>query len=160
MTLNEKKYKNAVLYFIKYCNNQYLGATKLNKLFYYLDFINHRDRKESVTGDIYIHNHYGPTPSALQGVLSGMIEDDDIEVTQDPFADSHKKSFAIKKGVLDESVFSGEEKVLLRSVCGEFLDWSTDKIVEQTHLEAPWFYSKPLEKVNYEYSSDIEFFED
>jgi hypothetical protein len=38
------------------------------------------------------------------------------------------------------------------------LDWSTDKIVSQTHLEAPWFYSKPYEIVDYAYSKDIDFF--
>ena len=65
----------------------------------------------------------------------------------------------IQKKNPDESVFTSDEKKLLKSVCEEFLDWSTDKIVEQTHLEAPWFYSKPFEKVNYDYSSDIEFFE-
>jgi len=159
MGLNQSKYKNAVLYFIKYCNNKYLGATKLNKLFYYLDFINYRDRKEPVTGDFYIHNHYGPTPSALNNILSEMVEKGEIEIKKDPFEDSYVASFAIKKEP-DESVFSKEEKKLLKSICGEFLDWSTDKIVEQTHLESPWFYSKPFEKVDYNYSSDIDFFND
>jgi len=157
MALNKSKYKNAVLYFIKYCNNQYLGLTKLNKLFYYLDFINYRDRKSSVTDDIYIHNLHGPTPNNLNGILSKMAEDGEIEITKNPFEDSHAISFTLKKDP-DENVFTNDEKKLLKSVCGEFLDWSTDKIVEQTHLEAPWFYSKPLEKVDYNYSSDIEFF--
>ncbi len=157
MALHKEKYKNAVLYFIKYCNNQYLGATKLNKLFYYFDFINYRDKKESVTGDIYIHNHYGPTPSNLNEILSEMVENRDITITKDPFEDSHTASFVAEKNP-EEGVFDSEERELLKSICGEFLDWSTDKIVEQTHLEAPWFYSKPFEKVDYEYSSDIEFF--
>lgn len=158
MVLHKIKYKNAALYFMKYCNNQYLGATKLNKLFYYLDFINYRDRKKSVTGDFYIHNHYGPTPNTLNSILSEMVEDKEIEITKDPFEDSHAISFSIKKNP-NEDVFSIKEKELLKSVCGEFLDWSTPKIVEQTHLESPWFYSKPFEKVNYAYSSDIEFFD-
>ena len=157
MDINKKKYENAVLYFIKYCNNQYLGATKLNKLFYYLDFINYRDRKSSVTGDVYIHNHYGPTPSNLDTILSKMVESGKIEIAKDPFGDSYTTSFVIKKDP-DEDAFTGDEKGLLKSVCAEFLDWSTDKIVEQTHLESPWFYSKPFEEVNYKYSSDIEFF--
>jgi len=158
MALNKSKYKNAILYFIKYCNNQYLGNTKLNKLLYYLDFINYRDRKKSVTGDFYIHNHYGPTSANINSILSEMKDDGEIEATEEAFRDSHVKSFIQKKNP-DESVFTSDEKKLLKSVCEEFLDWSTDKIVEQTHLEAPWFYSKPFEKVNYDYSSDIEFFE-
>lgn len=157
MALNKSKYKNAALYFMKYCNNQYLGSTKLNKLFYYLDFVNYRDRKISVTGDFYIHNHYGPTPSSFDSILSEMVGSKEIEVIKDPCGDSHTTSFIVKKDP-DENVFDKEEKKLLKSICKEFLDWSTDKIVEQTHLESPWFYSKPFEKVDYNYSSDIDFF--
>ena len=62
--------------------------------------------------------------------------------------------------MLMKKSFNEEEKVLLKNICKEFLDWSTDKIVEQTHLESPWFYSKPFEKVDYKYSSDIDFFTD
>ena len=159
MALNKIKYENAILYFIKYCNNKYLGATKLNKLLYYLDFINYRDRKDSVTGDFYIHNHYGPTPSKVNVVISEMLERGDIEVKKDPFENSHSTSFNIKKDV-DEKVFDKKEQELLKNICKEFSDWSTDKIVEQTHLESPWFYSKPFERVDYKYSSDIEFFND
>ena len=158
MVLNKSKYKNAILYFIKYCNNQYLGDTKLNKLLYYLDFINYRDKKKSVTGDFYTHNHYGPTPANIGSILSEMRGNGEIEATEEAFRDSHATSFTIKKNP-EEGVFTGREKELLKSICGEFLDWSTDKIVEQTHLEAPWFYSKPFERVDYDYSSDIEFFE-
>ena len=56
--IDERAYKNAVLFFIKYCNNQYLHATKLNKLLYYLNFVYFRDDKKSVTGDVYIHQGY------------------------------------------------------------------------------------------------------
>ena len=58
--LKKEKYINALLYFIAHCGNEKLGITKLNKLFYYLDFISYRDRKESVTGEIYKHLPMGP----------------------------------------------------------------------------------------------------
>ena len=45
-----EKFKNAILYFVRYCNTKDLGATKLNKLMYYLDFLHYRDFKVSVTG--------------------------------------------------------------------------------------------------------------
>ena len=55
--MNKQKYKNAILYFIKYHNknNHSLDYEKLSQLLYYLDFINYRDKKESITGDFYIH---------------------------------------------------------------------------------------------------------
>ena len=87
-----------------------------------------------------------------------MAENKEIEIKKDPFEDSHTITFKTIKDI-DEKVFNKEEKELLKNICKEFLDWSTDKIVEQTHLESPWFYSKPFEKVDYKYSSDIDFFE-
>lgn len=65
-TLNKEKYTNALLYFITECGNEKLGIMKLNKLFYYLDFISYRDRKASVTGETYVHLPKGPLASSLE----------------------------------------------------------------------------------------------
>jgi uncharacterized phage-associated protein len=157
--VNERLYKNAVLYFIKYCNNQYLGKTKLNKLLYYLDFIWFRDNKTSITGDIYVHQEYGPVPAHSEEILADLKSEGAIDAEAIAHKDGEKIKFKIKNEKLfDENVFSSEQKNLLKQICGEFGSWSTDKIVNQTHLEAPWFFSKPLEIVDYSYSKDIDFF--
>jgi uncharacterized phage-associated protein len=153
--LNAAKYNNAILYLLKYCNNRYLGATKLNKLLYYLDFISYRDRKKSVTGDWYIHKDYGPVPDAIDDVLANLKLSEKITVTQIPYKDGEK--FEYKPLVEpDLRVFDDTEKALLENICKEFHMWSTDQIVNQTHLEAPWFYSKPYDRVDYAYASDID----
>ncbi|MCX6720739.1 MAG: Panacea domain-containing protein [Candidatus Staskawiczbacteria bacterium] len=157
--INEAVYKNAVLYFIKYCNNQYLHSTKLNKLLYYLDFIYFRDNKKSVTGDIYIHQGYGPVPSQADNILTVLKNDGAISTEVVSFKDGELIQFELKdQKKFDESVFAPDQKKLLKQICDEFGNWPTDKIVAQTHLEAPWFYSKPYEVVDYTYAKDIEFF--
>ena len=157
--INERLYKNAVLYFVKYCNNQYLHATKLNKLLYYLDFIFFRDHKKPVTGDIYIHEGYGPVPSRIDEVLATLKSEGAIDITSVDYRDGDLIQFELKDANrLDESVFLAEHKKLLKQICDEFGNWPTEKIVAQTHLEAPWFYSKPYEIVDYAYSRDIDFF--
>lgn len=158
-TIDERIYNNAVLYFIKYCNNQYLHATKLNKLLYYLDFIYFRDHKETVTGDIYIHQGYGPVPSRIDEILSKLKTEGVIDTNTVDYKDGEMISFEIKDSKrLDESAFSSNQKKLLKQICDEFGNWPTEKIVAQTHLEAPWFYSKPYEIVDYAYARDIDFF--
>lgn len=155
--VNNEKYLNAILYFVKYCNNQYLGATKLNKLLYYLDFISFRDRKNSVTGDVYLHKQYGPVPEAVDIILSELNEKSLLKIERLAYKDND----TFKYTALSEpemSKFDDYEKELLEKICKEFSLWSTDKIVNQTHLEAPWFYSKPYDKVDYNYAKDIEFF--
>lgn len=157
--LDERVYKNAILYFIKYCNNQYLHATKLNKLLYYLDFIHFRDHKKPVTGDVYIHQEYGPIPSHIEEMLVNLKTEGIINTETVDYKDGELIRFELKNPKkLDESVFLPEQKNLLKKICDEFGNWSTEKIVAQTHLEAPWFYSKPYEIVDYTYARDIDFF--
>lgn len=159
--IDELLYKNAVLYFLKYCNNRYLGKTKLNKLLYYLDFISFRDHKKTVTGDVYIHQEYGPVPATVEEILTSLKTQGVIDAKAIPHKDGEKIKFEIKDSkFFDENVFSNQQKELLKKICDEFGAWTTDKIVTQTHLEAPWFFSKPLEIVDYKYSKDIDFFRD
>ena len=157
--LDERAYKNAVLYFIKYCNNQYLHATKLNKLLYYFDFISFRDYEKSVTGDVYIHKGYGPVPARIDEILAKLKSEGAIDTEAIPHNDTEMVNFTLKDETqFDESAFSRDQKKLLKKICDEFGNWPTEKIVAQTHLEAPWFYSKPYEVVDYAYARDIDFF--
>lgn len=155
--LAHEKYANALLYFIKYCNNEFLGVTKLNKLMYYLDFISYRDRKQTVTGDEYLHVQYGPVPESINLVLTELNEKGQIQISREPYKDNNKVVFELSKEP-NLKVFDEYEMSLLNNICKEFSLWPTDKIVEQTHLEAPWFYSKPFKKVDFGYSKDIDFF--
>lgn len=155
--VNEEKYINAMLYFFKYCNNQYLGITKLSKLFYYLDFISYRDKECLVTEDIYVHKQYGPVPENIDVILAELNQDEVIEVEMIPYKDGTTFRYKALKGP-NLSVFNTYEKQLLEKISKEFYSWSTDKIVAQTHLEAPWFYSEPYDKVDYNYAKDIDFF--
>ena len=93
--LNEQAYKNAVLYFIKYCNNKYLHATKLNKLLYYLDFISFRDHKKPLTGDVYIHQGYGPVPSRVDDILSQLKTSGAIDTEAVPHNESEMINFSL-----------------------------------------------------------------
>jgi len=154
-TINQAKYENAILYFVQHCNNQYLGATKLNKLLYYLDFLNYRDRGKSVTGDEYYHMQYGPIPSSVETVMSALCESEKIKVTGEPFKETMRKIYKAEEKP-DVTVFSKEEQELLVAICKEFKECSIDTIVAQTHLEAPWFYSMPHDKIDYEYAHSIE----
>lgn len=151
------KFKEAVLFLVQNCNNKYLGVTKLNKLLYYLDFISYRDRGVTVTGDIYIHKDYGPVPETVDEIISDLKQQKRLSTEVADYKEGYKfKLKALSEPNLEE--FEKYEKTLLEKICKEFLLWSTDKIVSQTHLEAPWFYSKPYDIVDFKYSNDIEFF--
>lgn len=159
MAINKQKYINALLYFVSNCSNEKLGITKLNKLFYYLDFISYRDKQESVTGETYLHLQMGPFASQLQEKIIKEAEKQKL-ITQD-------KDESIKFGkrnryqalaTPDVSIFSPYEKELLNYICVTFKDWNTDQIIAQTHSEAPWVFSEANKALDYKNADDIEFF--
>ena len=47
-----------------------MGITKLNKLFYYLDFISYRDRRKSITGEKYLPFPKGPFAASLEDEIA------------------------------------------------------------------------------------------
>ena len=157
-SINVEKYKGAILYFVENCNNRFLGYKKLNKLLYYLDFLNYRDRGESVTGDVYYNQEYGPVPSASINFVNMLVKENLLKINGDPYIEESKNKYKIYEniGKPDNSVFSKEEVDLLSNICREFKNYDTKKIVAQTHLEAPWFYAEPQQEIDYEYSSSIE----
>ena len=156
MGAQNKKYKNAVLYFINHCNNKYLGDTKLYKLLYYLDFAHYRDNKKSVTGDSYLHLDFGPVPQKAREIVADLVREKDIEKEEVLLEGGGHKVKYQARTTPAMSVFTKKEKDLLEQICEEFKNWSTSKIVTQTHLEAPWFYSLPGEKIKYKYAQDID----
>jgi len=159
MAIKKEKYINALLYFISHCSNEKLGITKLNKLFYYLDFISYRDSKESVTGETYLHLQMGPFASQLQDKIIREAEKQKL-ITQDEdesmkFGKRNRYQALTKP---DISIFSAYEKKLLDYICRTFKDWNTDQMIAQTHSEAPWVFSEANKSLDYKNADDIEFF--
>jgi len=157
-SVNKEKYTSALQYFIAECNNEKLGIVKLNKLFYYLDFISYRDTGKSVTGDTYKRLPKGPFAEHLDGVVKAAKKAKLIDCKQDESEKYGKRNRfqAVEKPEL--SVFSDYEKGLLKNLRDTFKKWSTDQMIAQTHTEAPWVFSIPNKPLNYKNSDDIEFF--
>ncbi|MCY3804511.1 MAG: Panacea domain-containing protein [Candidatus Saccharibacteria bacterium] len=155
---NSNKYKFAILYFILNCNNDFLGATKLNKLLYYLDFISYRDRGHSVTGESYVNKPYGLVPKDIENQLNRLQSEGCIKIVNKPYESRHKTQFVIKNYGDQEysDIFEDYEQKLLDAICKQFKEWNTSMIVDQTHLEAPWVYSEDGKIVDYELSKDID----
>lgn len=70
--INEKKYKNVVLFFANKIKNGTLGKLKIMKLLYFLDFDFFEKYGESVTGDNYLRFENGPVPRMAEKILKEM----------------------------------------------------------------------------------------
>ena len=97
----------------------------------------------------------------MDEILASIKRDGIIDTKAVAYKDGELIQFELKnEDKVDENVFSVAQKELLKKICDEFGNWPTEKIVAQTHLEAPWFYSKPYEIVDYAYSRDIDLFKE
>lgn len=160
-SLNRDKYTNALLYFITECGNEKLGIMKLNKLFYYLDFVSFRDRGVSITGETYMHLPKGPYAASLEKDIIGAAKKSGlIDHKEDDSERFGKRNRFQALQEYDLSMFDGYEKSLLAGISKQFCDWSTDQMVAQTHTEAPWVFSQPSQALDYKNADDIEFFVD
>lgn len=159
MAIKRDKYINALLYFISRCGNKKLGITKLNKLFYYLDFISYRDRGLSVTGEVYKRLPMGPFASHLkEEIIINAEKRGLIKETEEESAKFGKRNNYKALTETDLSKFDAYEKELLEYLCITFKDWSSDQMIAQTHSEAPWVFSEPSKTLDYKNADDIEFF--
>jgi len=147
--INEKKYKNAILFFAKKIQNGTLGKLKLMKLLYYLDFDFFEKYGNSVTGDEYLRFENGPVPRMAEKMIKKM-DGREIKIT-------HKK---IKQGLNDQqyiealddfdiNVFSKEEILILEDVASKWEKFSGSEMKTATHGEAPWISTKPDEVIDY-----------
>jgi uncharacterized phage-associated protein len=156
MALSTTKYQQALVFFVTNCNNNRLGLVKLNKLFYYLDFISYRDRSTPVTNETYIHLQMGPLAKNLENQIEQAVQHGLISVAEKESDKYGTRNMYKPVASVDLSVFDEYEKKLLHEICKEFSTWSTDKMIAQTHTEAPWVYSEPNKKIDYELAEDIE----
>lgn len=157
-TLKKEKYLNALLYFISECGNEKLGIMKLNKLFYYLDFISYRDRKETVTGEKYLPFPKGPFAASLEAEIAYAQKEKALDRQKDKSEKYGERNRFRALKSYNLSVFTEYEKELLRYLCEQFREWSTDQMVAQTHTEAPWVFSTKGQPLDYTHAEDIEFF--
>ncbi len=157
-TLNKEKYQNALLYFISECGNEKLGIMKLNKLFYYLDFISYRDRKKSITGEKYLPFPKGPFASSLEKEITLAQKEELIDRKKDRSEKYGERNRFCAVKCYNFSVFDEYEQKLLQYLCEQFKEWSTDQMVAQTHTEAPWVFSQKGKPLDYKQADDIEFF--
>src|ERR1035437_4242490 len=79
--INQKKYKNAIIFFAKRIQNGTLGKLKMMKLLYSLDFDFFEKYGKSITCDEYLRFDNGPVPRMAEKFLKEM-NGQEIKITK------------------------------------------------------------------------------
>lgn len=147
--INEKKYKNAILFFAKKIQNGTLGKLKLMKLLYFLDFDFFEKYGRSVTGDEYLRFEYGPVPRMGEKILKKM-SGNEIKITKRKMAlglNDQMHIEALKD--FDINVFAKEELLMLEEVADKWEKFVGAEMKNASHGEAPWIATKPNGVIDY-----------
>ena len=148
-SVNEKKYKNTILFFAKKIQNGTLGKLKMMKLFYYLDFDFFEKYGCSVTGDEYLRFENGPVPRMAEKLLKSM-NGKEIAITKRKVGDGYNDQQHIEANVdFDLNVFTREELVMLEEVASKWEKFSGSEMKSASHGEAPWIATKANEVIDY-----------
>ena len=136
---NHKKLLELALYISEKANSdEYLSATKLNKILFLTDFHYYLKTGKSITGQEYLKFPYGPVPKDMKRIEKDNKADIVFKVS-DFFGKSQKKPIALRQPQLKG--FSAEEisfvDSLIEVVCGKSKTSATF-ISDKSHEYLGW----------------------
>lgn len=147
--INEKKYKNLILFFAGKIKNGTLGKLKIMKLLYFLDFDFFEKHGKSISGDEYLRFDNGPVPRMAEKILKEM-NGKDIKITKIKISTGYNDQQhidALKD--FDIDLFSKEELLMMEETANKWEKFSGGEMKTASHGEAPWIATKPNNVIDY-----------
>ena len=147
--INEKKYRNIILFFSSKIQNGSLGKLKLMKLLYFLDFDFFEKYGKSVTGDEYLRWENGPVPNKGRKILEEMVGKE-IRITRKKIAEGYNDQQLIQPMVsFDVKLFTSEEILMMEEIADKWEKFTGSEMKMASHGEAPWIATKPNDVIDY-----------
>ncbi|MFA5064193.1 MAG: Panacea domain-containing protein [Dehalococcoidia bacterium] len=131
---DKNKFKELVLYIATKCeSNAYYGATKLNKILFFSDFIAHEEIGESITGADYFALEHGPAPRLLKPIQEQMQKAGEIAIEQ---RTRQVRTIALREPKLDS--FSAAEIAIVDEVIKALCDRNANEVSDMSHGFLGW----------------------
>jgi len=147
--VNQKKYKNAIIFFARRIQNGTLGKLKMMKLLYYLDFDFFEKYGRSVTGDEYLRFDNGPVPRMGEMMIKEM-NGKEIKITNRKIGNGYNDQLHIEAlADFDVNVFEKEELMMLEEIACKWEKFTGSEIKNASHGEAPWIATKSNDAIDY-----------
>lgn len=148
--INEKKYKEVILYLAEKLGGEIKGKKKLAKLLYFVDFDFYELRQKSLTGDIYKALPMGPFPITMEKIITDMVNEKKITIRFEKERADYNPTeiYRVKKKM--EGNFSKEEQQILDRVVLKYGHLSGKQLEDLTHAEAPYIGTAPNQEIAYE----------
>jgi hypothetical protein len=145
-----EKFKELILYIAQ--ESEYdpnFGATKLNKILFFCDFLFYRAHGRSISEQRYFKLQYGPAPRALKPALSELIEEGAcIELERKHFGRPQRRIFVRREANVEK--FTATEVALVASVIRALWDNSAQEVSDLSHHFIGWKAADLYEDIPYE----------
>lgn len=144
------KFKELILYVAQEseCDPNF-GATKLNKVLFFCDFLAYRAHGASISDQRYFKLPFGPAPRALKPAISELVaEEACIEVERSHFGRPQKRIIVRREAKVE--VFTSKEIALIGRVIRALWDNSAQEVSHLSHHFIGWQSAKDLEDIPYE----------
>lgn len=146
---NQDKFKELVLYIAERSEDDpWFGATKLNKLLFYSDFLAYGHLGKPITGAEYQKLPHGPAPKKLLPVRGEMIREGSLAIKRERVLKfTQKRPTALREA--DVSLFSAEELELVNHLIRLFGDRTAGEVSKISHYEMCWQLAGDQEEIPY-----------
>ncbi len=128
-----QRLRSVILYLIDRCGGVF--NTKMNKLLFYIDFLNYRRHGQAITGVSYRAIQYGPVPVRWDRVYS-LLDEVEQELVELECGVAGIRLVSTAKP--DLSLFSETELSTLETVADCFQETSATEISAISHKEEAW----------------------
>jgi hypothetical protein len=136
---NEEKFRELVLYISQKCaGDAKFGATKLNKILYFSDFLAYANSGEAITSFEYQRLPKGPAPRRLLPVRAKMMEDGILGLQEVRLRGGKTQKRSVNLRSPNLKIFTGEEIELVDSVIDALADADAETASELSHRMVGW----------------------
>lgn len=144
------KFRELLLYIAdKSVEDPDFGATKLNKILFFSDFVAYGKYGRSITGARYQRLDNGPVPKELLPIQKELVKKRDAYMFERPhFGHTQKRLLARRQP--DLTLFSGEEIAVVDEVMGALRGWNATNVSLLSHNLSVWASAGDRQEIPYE----------
>jgi hypothetical protein len=149
-TLGREKFKELILYIAQQSEgDSTFGATKLNKILFFCDFLSYRAYRESITEQRYFKLPFGPAPRALVPVVNELLEEGAcIKVSRSRFGLPQETIFVKREANLE--AFRPRDIALADFVLRQLRDNDATEVSNLSHEFIGWQLAGDREDIPFE----------
>ena len=149
-TLDPEKFRELVLYIAKRSiDDPRFGATKLNKLLYYIDTRSFLELGQPITGAVYRRLPAGPVPPAIQNVKKELVDAGAARLERRPYFNYYQERLVPLRDA-DMSLFDPNEMQIVNEIIEQLWDYNGTELSNISHEEWGWQLAGNYEVIPYE----------